>query len=544
MMSLLCRSWIPLTLAAFVAACSSASPSRKATDGVGASEAVDYLIVAANPLAASADQLAAFRASTGHEVAVGLVGDILGDETGRAAAALKLRDWVKARYDRRDPSRPFFLALLGDATDDATVDGSVVPAGEFVDANGTKILTDNVYADMDGDDLPDLAVGRIAVASAAEASAVLEKTKRFETSYEVGEWNRRLSLFASTAGFLPEIDAQIEAVVFKLVEEIPYDFDINLTYAKQTSPYVYVPEKFSDKVYERMNEGSLMMTYVGHGYENGFADLEWNGERFPILDTAQLSKLAVAHKAPVLSLIACLTGRFNAGESLSERILKAAAGPVAVYSSTEVSHPYANAVFIREVGQAVTTERVATVGEIFARAKRRSIESASDAIRKEIDDGVAGLLPADVRTDLLRSHLYMYELFGDPAARVAYPRHVAKLTIPATAKAGTGVSVSVAVEGLAKGTALVTLEDRRSSAPRAIQAVPPDGDPNRDTVIAQNYAQANDRVLSKQRAVVDGGLSQVTLTVPAELAAGDYYVKVYADDGASDAVGSAKITVQ
>lgn len=144
-------------------------------------EGVDYLIVTADPLAASAERLGAYRTSTGHRVAIGRVSDILAGETTRVGAVTKIRDWVKARYDKRDAARPFFLVLLGDATEDATVDATTVPAAEH--KAGGNILTDNEYADMDGDDIPDLSVGRIAAATEADADAILEKTKKFESSY-------------------------------------------------------------------------------------------------------------------------------------------------------------------------------------------------------------------------------------------------------------------------------------------------------------------------------------------------------------------------
>jgi hypothetical protein len=542
---------VSLAIASACAGCNSddgapagAQTTPPAIDAGPAAEPIaDYLIVAADSLAESAGRFKAFRESTGHSVIVGLTTEIVGaDKT--ASPVTKVRDWVKARYEKRDTTRPFFLLLLGDATDDGAINKMVVPAGEFIVPRGDiKVVTDNLYADMDGDDIPDLAVGRIAVTSNSEADVVLEKTKRFESQYELGPWNRRLSLFASTAGFSAQIDAQIESLVFKIVEEIPYDYDINLTYAKQTSPYVFVPERFSDKVYERINEGSLMMAYVGHGFENGFAELDWNSKSFPILDTTQLSKIDVAHKSPLLTLIACLTGRFTAGDSLAETILRSKGGPVGVYASTEISHPYANAVFIRELAQTITRERPATSGEVFVRAKRRSIENA-DAIRGEIDQGVGTILSADARESLRHSHLYMYTLFGDPAARVAYPREKAEITLgAANAAPGTQLEVSATLGKLGNGSALVTLETRRSDIGGKIAPVPADGDATRDSVITANYTTANDRVVAKQTPSHADGSLQTTLALPADLATGDYYVKVYADDGSGDAIGSTKISV-
>jgi hypothetical protein len=542
-------------LAASVVGCSSdaaddggAPPTEQPSDpppSASAIESVDYVIVSTNPLAGAADRLKAYRESKGLKVSVGLVGDILGGETNRAAGSAKVHDWIKARWEKRDPAKTFFVALLGDGTAEASIDDTTIPAGEWFDPfEKANVVTDNTYADMDGDDIPDLAIGRIAVASEAEADVILEKTKRFEANYEVGVWNRRLSLFASNAGFGEQIDAMIEGVVFKLVEDIPYDFDLNLTYAKQSSPFVFVPERFSDKVYERLNEGSLVMTYIGHGYENGFAELDWNGKSFPILDTDQLSKMKIEHRSPILTLIACLTGKFTSGESLSERILKSKDGPVAIYSSTEVSHPYPNAVFTRELSQTLATERTPTVGEVFMRAKRRSIANASDPIRAEIDAGVAAFIPAEVQAKLLRSHLHMYTLFGDPAAHIAYPKHVAKIT-PASPNVAPGstLSLSVSLEGMTSASATVTLETLRSATPTTLAAVPPDGDLTRDDVIVSNYTKANERTVAKTTATATGGAFTTTLPIPADVPAGTYWAKVYAEDGTTDAVGATKITI-
>ena len=84
---------------------------------------------------------------------------------------------------------------------------------------------------------------------------------------------------------------------------------------------------------------------------------------------------------------------------------------------------------------------------------------------------------------------------------------------------------------------------KRSTLSGAIATVPPDGDPTRDTVIAANYATANSRIVAEKTASHDGASLATTLTVPTSATAGEYYVKVYADDGKTDALGSTKITV-
>jgi hypothetical protein len=540
------------------ASCSSASSDSAAPQGPAATTPpnaspqsappapvvaqADYLVIAADSLAASAHRFESYRNGTGHKVAFVLASEIAGGTTDATAVVAKIHDRVKLQFDARDPSKPFFVLIVGDAVEDAPFDSAHVPAGSYTEpSDGSKITTDNLYADMDGDNIPDLAVGRIAASSDADVDTVLDKTKKSESTYEVGEWNRRLNLFASTSGFGEPIDTQIEQLVFAIVEDLPYQYDITLTYAKQSSPYVYVPQKFSDKVYERLNEGSLMMAYVGHGDTDAFATLDWSGASFPILDTSELSKIDALHKPPLLTLIACLTGSFATGDSLSEQILRTKNGPMAILSSTEVSHPYANAIFIRELGQALTNGHDATAGELFVDAKRRMIQN-DDALRKEIDSQVDLLVGADQRTALKRSHLYMYTLFGDPAARLQYPRAQANVTA-ANAAPGADASISAKFTGLAAGQARVTLETKRTIIGKKIDPVPADDDPKRDEVIAANYAAANDRVVVEKTVAHDGTTFTTTLTIPADAIAGDYVIKVYADDGTQDAFGSAAIKV-
>lgn len=421
-----------------------------------------------------------------------------------------------------------------------------MPVGHVIDAE-TKlpVSSDNVYADMDGDDVPDLAVGRIPAHSDDDVDNVRTKVAAYDATYAVGAWNRRLSVFASTSGFGEPIDTMIEQLVFQIVEEVPYDFDFTMTYAKQQSPYVWIPEKFSDKVYERIDEGALMVTYVGHGYSQGFATLAWGSRSFPILDTTQLTRITAAPKAPILSLIACATGAFDTSDSVSEKVLRSAVGPVAVMSSTENSSPYPNAIFIRELGQAMLVLRTPTVGGAFVVAKQR-LFNVNDALRQTIDSQVGALLDAPSRDAEKHSHLHMYTLFGDPAMRIAYPAKAGGLVVPSGSVApGTSFSVSAAIGGFAAtGKATVTLESARSTVLGTIKTVPADADPTRDGVIQSNYVTANDKVVARADAALANGALSTKLDVPAGLAAGDYHVKVYADDGRHDAVLSAIVTVK
>jgi hypothetical protein len=504
---------------------------------------VDYLILTADELLPAAEKFADYRRSTQHTPAIVTMSEVLDGEKDPKKASVKIRDRVKATWEARDAGKPMFLLIVGDTIAKWAGQTSMVPAHTYIEPfDSTKITNDNFYAEMTGDHIPDIAVGRVAVPDEAAAEVVLEKVKAYEQTYEPGLWNRRLNLFASEGGFGNAIDSFIEGMVFQMVEELPYRFDISMTYASQQSPYVYVPEQFSDKVYERINEGSLITAYVGHGYPGGFDDLHWNGGAFPILDTAHLDGIATAHRSPILTFIACSTGSFDTDDSVSERILRLPGAPGMVLSSTEESHPYTNAIFIRELAQVVTTATPPTIGEAFLQAKDRMVNQ-SDKLRQAIDALAAQVVPPEEQVALKRSHQYMYTIFGDPALRIRYPGEAAVSLGAAKASPGGVVQVSASFAGLGAGQARVTLESRRSIIPAELADVPADGDPTRDAVIEANYQKANNKVVVEVMVPHDGATLSAELVVPAGLYAGDYWVKVYADDGAADVGGAAKITV-
>ena len=54
---------------------------------------------------------------------------------------------------------------------------------------------------------------------------------------------------------------------------------------------------------------------------------------------------------------------------------------------------------------------------------------------------------------------------------------------------------------------------------------------------------ANQKVVVSATATLAAGAASAKLAVPADLAPGDYHVKVYADDGARDVAGSAVLHV-
>jgi len=509
------------------------------TAPVAPPDKVDLVIVAGDALAASAQRYRSFREAAGHKAALALVADLASAPGATGDLPAHIEAFIARHFAARDPSRPFYALLLGDAD-------TPVPAGSYrEDFDGSIVTSDNVYADVDGDHVPDLAIGRIPVTTDAELDLVREKIARYESTYTVGEFNRRINIIAVPGGFGAFIDSLIESLAYQLLDAWSYKYDITFTYASSNSPVFYPPASFSDRVFELLNGGSLFSVYVGHGNVDSLDEVVWGNHYYPVLDTSRLAeKLHMRNKPPVLLLFTCLTGAFDQGDSLAERLLRLPGGPPAVVASTEISHPYPNAVLLKDLGWLIAKHREATIGELFRQAKLRLVENRGYC--RELIDKYGSLVVEDAEIEAQkRTHLHMYTLIGDPTMKMAYVAGRSWLELSAGKVArGGAVAVEAEFRNLREGTAHFTVQSRREVIAGAIAKVPPGGDEVEwAPVIRANYAAANNKVVAAADAPIIAGKARAEMTVPEQVPPGTYFVKVYAEDGVADAFGHVSFTV-
>ncbi|MEZ6106529.1 MAG: C25 family cysteine peptidase [Pirellulaceae bacterium] len=55
------------------------------------------------------------------------------------------------------------------------------------------IASDNPFADLDGDQIPELTIGRLAVHSRRELETVIDKIIRYESAMPQTSWRRRIN---------------------------------------------------------------------------------------------------------------------------------------------------------------------------------------------------------------------------------------------------------------------------------------------------------------------------------------------------------------
>ncbi|MCK6461165.1 MAG: C25 family cysteine peptidase, partial [Planctomycetes bacterium] len=440
------------------------------------------------------------------------------------------------REEVRGALGPKYVLLLGDVK---TVPCTYAEADTIrVWERDTRIATDNHAADLDGDEVPDVAVGRIPADSREEAEAMLGRIVAYETSRDFGTWRRRVNVVAGIAGFGKWEDSLIEnASTMLLKEEIPAAFDLHVTWANPPSPFCPPPALVAETVVERFNEGALFVTYMGHGSPRSLDRVVWDGRAYPIFDEDHVEMLAARRGAPIAYLCCCSTGHFDGNpDCLAEFLLKQPGGPVAVIASSRVSMPYSNGVLSKEMLGAIFRESAATVGDMLLIAKRRLVEPRpGDKLRETVDAFGAQWKRGDSAylAKERREHLWLYNLMGDPSMRL--PR-AAEATIACAEGALSGGKLGVEGKSPVDGEALVELVlDRTPKVPKR------EGDSDAD--FAKCYASANAWVKAGTKTRCEGGVFRAELAVPADAAPGSYFVRVYVTGADGAALGARAVTV-
>ena len=426
-----------------------------------------------------------------------------------------------ARIRRQLAAKPAdYLLLLGDV---ATIPHQVV----------RKCATDRPYGDLDDDGYPDLAIGRIPSDDPRVIRGVAERTIRYEREREAGLWQKQCALLANEGRFSPEIDAVIERVFARVVKQVlPTGYDVDLTYANPRSTYCYPPRRFGARVIERLNEGALVFAYIGHGSKRSLDSLVVGSESYSVLSTEDAARLDLSRRSPIMVAIACWTGNYDGRrQSLGEELIASPRGPVAFFGASRISHPVHNALLAKElVCEFFAGDEVPRLGPALDRARRALAEGRpDDRIRAQIITMANLFVGAKVVEEEMPRHVDMYNLFGDPALKLARP--AGRITLETSPlRRGRALVVEGRVEPGAAMSLRVTLETDREA-----MAVPRgrEGESR-----LERYARANDKVLRAALAATrPDGTFRVELSVPAELPAGRYMVKAFASRGATSAVG-------
>jgi hypothetical protein len=455
-----------------------------------------------------------------------------------AATADEQRRLIREEAVREQPR---FLVLVGDAE---VVPAYLAPA-KVTPRFGSEpeIATDNWYADLDDDRVPDLAVGRLTADSPADLAVMVRKIIDYETAANAGAWRQKINFVAGLGNFGGLADAAIEACAKKFIcDGVPAAYQTTMTYASWRSPYCPDPRLFGRTAIERLNEGCLFWVYLGHGHTWGLDRVQVPGGNFSILELTDVRRVRCTQGSPIALLLSCHSGAFDAAQDcLAEEMLRLESGPVAVISGSRLTMPYAMAVLCGEALKECFTQRRETLGEMIVHAKRNSVLRPRSDQESQALDALAATLNAgvDLREER-REHLELFNLIGDPLLRLPHPKTVT-LALPESSAPGSELTVSGTCEIDGPCTVeLVAPRDRLTFRPTPRRQF----EPTNAALAAyqETYRKANDSRLAAAQTFSAGGRFSARLRLP-EDAHGVCYVRAFIASDRDCAHGAAAVQI-
>jgi hypothetical protein len=316
----------------------------------------DYVMITTQPLMASLAPLKTLRESQGLSVAMVNADDLYDEFSFGNKSVQAIKDFLAFTTSnwRRAPR---FVLLAGDSSYDMKNylgfgDYDVVPSKLF-DSAYMEAASDDWFVDFQNNGAPEIAVGRLPVRNAAEASAMVGKIISYENATP-----------SSSVLLVADLD---DGHNFAVVEPglralLPAGVQAQ-TIQRGSSDDGTV----RNQIIAAINQGQKIVNYNGHGAVN-----QWRGN---ILTNSDGASMTNSQKLSLFVMMTCLNGYFNdpALDSLAESVLKAHGGAAAVWASTAQTGPSGQELLNEQVFKAIFetgSGNGLTLGEAVMRAKQ------------------------------------------------------------------------------------------------------------------------------------------------------------------------------
>lgn len=318
-------------LAASGAAITAAAATARTDAGLASSHngAADLIITAAS-LRAAAQTLATYRSSRGVVSQVVTVDDIMDDFAYGLLDPAAMRQFLAYAAASWQPS-PHYVTLAGKGSYDYRnllgFGDDLVPPMMVASYEGL-VPSDGALADLDGDGIPDLAIGRIPALTAAELAAYVNKVQVYEGGAS-GTWSQQVLMVADAPDAAGNYAQGSDAVASRLPAGLQVDRDYLPAGADTQQIAAARTQLLGD-----FDSGRVVVNYVGHG---GLDRLSSAG----LLTLDDVGQLTGGARSPVLTALTCNIANFAypgyrfLGEEL---VVQPGGGAMAVYAPSGLSY--------------------------------------------------------------------------------------------------------------------------------------------------------------------------------------------------------------
>jgi len=333
----------------------------------------DYVMICAGDLKAKVEPLAQLRRNQGMVVQVVDVEDLYDEFTFGQHSPQAIHDYLEQALNTWT-RKPHYVLLAGDASYDpknylGQGINDLVPT-KLIDTKLMEAASDDWLADFNRDGIADVALGRLPVRTVTEMTALVAKIVNYENA--VPDSSRGALLVADSS-----FENQSE-VVRSLLPAGMTVTTVNRSSADDATIH--------NQIVTAINQGPRVINFSGHG-SNGV----WTGGS--VLSSYDAPFLTNTNRLSVFTMMTCFNGYFQDAynDSLSEALLKAPGGAVAVWASTALTESAGQNVINPEFYRMLFGAQPATLGDEARMAK---------------------LVTTDL--DVRRT----WTLFGDPALRL------------------------------------------------------------------------------------------------------------------------------
>ncbi len=290
-----------------------------------AGNSADYLIITNEAFLSTAQSLAKYRKSRKLKSMTVLVEDIMDEFNYGISSPEAIKAFLSYAYHSWKKS-PRYVVLIGkgsyDYKDYLGFDDNIVPPAMVGTPQGL-FPSDNYFADMNGDHIPDMSIGRLPVVTSGELKGFINKIIAYEKAKN-GVWKSRVIMSAD----YPENGETFPADSDAVAALIPQGYNVGKIYLSNLSL-----QEARRLLLEGINNGTILLNYIGHA---GVDRLSRDG----LLVSGDVAMMTNMEKLPVVTTMTCVTGNFSIpgidclGEAL---VLKGNGGAAAFLAPTGMS---------------------------------------------------------------------------------------------------------------------------------------------------------------------------------------------------------------
>lgn len=508
---------------------------------------VHGLIITHPSLLAQAQRLADFHLQQyGLSDTVLLLGQIYNEFSSGSPDPAAIRDFIKwtVNQSANAPIKPAYVLLFGagsfDPKNRISNNVNLVPVYESPNSLDPLLsfTSDDFFGLIgDSDNINDLssitplsiAVGRIPVASAADARVMVDKIIRYHSPASLGNWRREMLFLADDQDNNLHL-SDAESVVAAALEVNPilhpnkfYLDAFPLVSGAGGARYPAVSEALVNAV----SNGALLFNYSGHGNDQRLTEEA-------VFSKAEVNRFNNADKLPLFITASCDFAPHDdpAKHSLGEQVLHGNAnGGIALLTTTRLVFAYSNRIlneqFMKAALQRGANGQYLSLGESVRLAKNRTSLSSGDVLNSR-----------------------KFALLGDPAMQLALPKGLMRINSlngaplnPADSLqplgkyvlGGAVLTPSGNVDAAFNGTASVTIYDK----PQTVKTL---GNTSASPVTAFSEQRS---VLFNGKVSVSNGLFNCSFVLPKDIhfEPGNGNICLYASNGVTDAAGSFPIRI-